>query len=212
MSSLTKHHFKFPGQTSVYNGKVRDVYTIEDNFLIMVASDRLSAFDVVLPQGIPYKGQVLNEMARYFFEATSDIVPNWHIYSPDPVVTFGQKASPFKVEMVIRGYLSGHAARVYSSGKRELCGVPLPNGLRPGDSFINPIITPTTKEDIGAHDEDISRKEILSKGIVSKEDYDQLEHFTRELFIRGQSMAQERGLILVDTKYEFGKNHNGAPL
>ena len=204
MLSLTEHNFEFPGQTSVYNGKVRDVYTIKDDFIIMVASDRISAFDVVLPQGIPHKGQVLNELAKYFFDGTSDIIPNWHIASPDPVVTFGRKAIPFKIEMVIRGYLSGHASRVYSQGERKLCGISMPNGLREDDEFPEPIITPTTKENIGAHDQDISRETILSKGIVSKSDYDQIENYTKKLFSRGQEMAAKRGLILVDTKYEFG--------
>ncbi|MDG1710565.1 MAG: phosphoribosylaminoimidazolesuccinocarboxamide synthase [Schleiferiaceae bacterium] len=210
MSSLVDHDFQFPGQTSVYKGKVRDVYTINSDFILMVASDRLSAFDVVLPQGIPHKGQVLNEMAKYFFESTADIVSNWHIASPDPVVTFGRKAVPFKVEMVIRGYLSGHASRVYSQGERNLCGVSMPNGLKEDDEFPEPIITPTTKESIGAHDQDISRESILSKGIVSKDDYDQLESYTKKLFSRGQEMATKRGLILVDTKYEFGKLKDGT--
>lgn len=210
MLSLTEHNFQFPGQTSVYNGKVRDVYTIKDDFILMVASDRISAFDVVLPQGIPHKGQVLNELAKYFFDGTSDIIPNWHIASPDPVVTFGRKAIPFKIEMVIRGYLSGHASRVYSQGERKLCGISMPNGLREDDEFPEPIITPTTKENIGTHDQDISRETILSKGIVSKSDYDQIENYTKKLFSRGQEMAAKRGLILVDTKYEFGKLRDGT--
>ena len=209
MSTLTESNFNFPGQTSVYHGKVRDVHRIDNGLLVMVASDRISAFDVVLPQGIPHKGQVLNQMASHFLQATADIVPNWRIASPDPVVTIGHAAQPFKVEMVIRGYLAGHAARTYASGLRELCGVVLPEGLKENDRLPEPIITPTTKEDLGKHDEDISREEILAQGIVSEDDYLLLEDYTRALFARGTEMAAAQGLILVDTKYEFGKLPDG---
>ncbi|MFN5183069.1 MAG: phosphoribosylaminoimidazolesuccinocarboxamide synthase [Bacteroidota bacterium] len=202
-SALTETHFNFPGQTSFYRGKVRDVYTIDNKFLVMVATDRISAFDVVLPKGIPFKGQVLNQVASGFLNATKDIVPNWLLSVPDPVVSIGRMCNPFKVEMVIRGYLAGHAARTYASGKRELCGVKLPEGLKENDLLPVPIITPTTKASEG-HDEDISREEILSNGIVSEEHYLQLENYTRLLYKRGSEMAAERGLILVDTKYEFG--------
>ncbi|MFL2581653.1 MAG: phosphoribosylaminoimidazolesuccinocarboxamide synthase [Flavobacteriales bacterium] len=208
MSTLTEAKFKFTNQTSYYKGKVREVYGINDDLLVMVASDRISAFDVVLPKGIPFKGQVLNQIAFTFLKATEDIVPNWLIDSPDPVVSIGKKAEPFKVEMVIRGYLTGHAARVYNSGLRTLCGVSLPEGLKNNEKFPNPIITPTTKADQG-HDEDISREDIISKGIVSEEDYIQLEKYTRELFQRGTELAAQKGLILVDTKYEFGKDKDG---
>lgn len=196
--------FTLPGQKSFYKGKVRDVYNINDDYLVMVVSDRISAFDVVLPKGIPYKGQVLNQIASKFLDATADIVPNWKISSPDPNVTVGHMAVPFKVEMVIRGYLTGHAWREFRSGKRELCGVPMPEGLNENDRFPEPIITPTTKAEEG-HDEDISREEILASGLVSESDYNQLEAYTRALFQRGTEMAAEMGLILVDTKYEFGK-------
>jgi phosphoribosylaminoimidazole-succinocarboxamide synthase len=196
--------FKLAGQKSLYTGKVRDVYNIKDDYLVMVVSDRISAFDVVLPRGIPYKGQVLNQIASKFLDATADIVPNWKISSPDPNVTIGHMADPFKVEMVIRGYVTGHAWREYKSGKRMLCGIPMPEGLKEHDRFPEPIITPTTKADQG-HDEDISREEILASGLVSEEDYLQLEEYTRALFQRGTEMAAEMGLILVDTKYEFGK-------
>ena len=208
MSTLTEAKFKFTNQTSYYKGKVREVYGINDDLLVMVASDRISAFDVVLPKGIPFKGQVLNQIAFTFLKATEDIVPNWLIDSPDPVVSIGKKAEPFKVEMVIRGYLTGHAARVYNSGLRTLCGVSLPEGLKNNEKFPNPIITPTTKADQG-HDEDISREDIISKDIVSEEDYIQLEKYTRELFQRGTELAAQKGLILVDTKYEFGKDKDG---
>ncbi|MCE2772586.1 MAG: phosphoribosylaminoimidazolesuccinocarboxamide synthase [Bacteroidetes bacterium] len=204
MSALTGTHFNLPGQTAFYKGKVRDVYTINDELLVMVASDRISAFDVVLPRGIPFKGQVLNQVAAHFLKATADIVPNWVLAVPDPNVTVGIKCEPFKVEMVIRGYLSGHAWRVYQSGKRVICGVRMPEGLRESDPFPEPIITPTTKAAVG-HDEDISKEEIINRGIVSRADYEQLEKYTRALYMRGQEMARERGLILVDTKYEFGK-------
>ncbi len=208
MNTLTVAKFEFPGQTSYYKGKVREVYGINDETLVMVASDRISAFDVVLPKGIPFKGQVLNQIACKFLKATEDIVPNWLVDTPDPVVSIGKKADPFKVEMVIRGYLTGHAARTYNSGLRVLCGVNLPEGMKENQKFPKPIITPTTKADQG-HDEDISREAILEQGIVSKSDYTQLEKYTRALFQRGTEMASEKGLILVDTKYEFGKDKNG---
>ncbi len=202
--------YQFTGQTNFYRGKVRDVYTIGEDLLVMVASNRISAFDVVLPRPIPGKGQVLNQIAEHFLKATEDIVPNWRIATPDPQVTVGHKAEPFKVEMVIRGYLSGHAARTYNSGIRELCGVALPEGMKENDAFEEPIITPATKASHGDHDEDVSREEIINQGIVSESDYTHLESYTRELFKRGTEMAAERGLILVDTKYEFGKLANGT--
>ena len=204
MKAVTKTQFEFPGQTRFYKGKVRDVYTIEDKLMLMVVSDRISAFDVVLPKGIPYKGQVLNQIAARFLDATADIVPNWKIDTPDPMVTAGILCDPFKVEMVIRGYLSGHAWREYKQGKRMICGVSMPEGMKENDRFPEPLVTPTTKALIG-HDEDISREEILATGLVSKEDYEQLENYTRLLFNRGTEIADEMGLILVDTKYEFGK-------
>lgn len=204
MDALVKTNFNFEGQKNLYIGKVRDVYNIDDKYLMMVVSDRISAFDVVLPKGVPFKGQVLNQIAEKFLDATSDIVPNWKIASPDPMVTVGRLCQPFKVEMVIRGYLSGHAWREYKEGKRSLCGVVLPEGMKENDKFPTPIITPTTKEDIG-HDEDISKEEIINLGLVSKQDYEELEKYTLALFERGTKMAKERGLILVDTKYEFGK-------
>ncbi len=210
MNALDRSEFNFTGQTNVYHGKVRDVYSIGDDILVMIASDRISAFDVILPKGIPYKGQVLNQIASHFLDATSDIVPNWKLSTPDPVVTIGKKADPFKVEMVIRGYLSGHAWRTYRDGERMLCGVQMPEGMKENDAFPKPIITPTTKADQGLHDEDISREAILEQGIVTEEDYVQLEAYTRALFQRGQEMANERGLILVDTKYEFGKLADGT--
>ena len=208
MNTLTTANFEFPGQSSYYKGKVREVYGINDDLLVMIASDRISAFDVVLPKGIPYKGQVLNQIAFKFLKATEDIVPNWLMDSPDPVVSVGKKADPFKVEMVIRGYLTGHAARTYKSGLRVLCGVDLPEGMKENEKFPAPIITPTTKANEG-HDEDISREEILAQGIVAEADYVQLEKYTRALFQRGTEMAAEKGLILVDTKYEFGKDKDG---
>ncbi|MDB5157777.1 MAG: purC [Mucilaginibacter sp.] len=204
MNSIKETHFNFPNQTSFYKGKVRDVYTIGNKYLVMVVSDRISAFDVVLPEPIPYKGQVLNQIAAKFLKATADIVPNWVVNVPDPSVTIGRICEPFKVEMVIRGYLAGHAAREYAAGKRQVCGVSLPEGLKENDKLPEPIITPTTKAAVG-HDEDISREEILAKGIVSAEDYEQLEKYTRALFARGTEIAAKQGLILVDTKYEFGK-------
>lgn len=202
--ALTKTEFRFPGQKSVYHGKVRDVYHVGDDLLIMVASDRISAFDVVLPRGIPFKGQVLNQIASRFLDATSDIIPNWKIASPDPNVTIGHLCEPFKVEMVIRGYLTGHAWRMYKAGNRRLCGVPLPEGMVENQKFPEPIITPTTKAAEG-HDEDISREEIMASGLVSQREYEQLEAYTRRLFQRGTEIATDKGLILVDTKYEFGK-------
>ena len=209
MNTITTTNFNFPGQKSVYRGKVREVYNINDELLVMVATDRLSAFDVVLPKGIPYKGQILNQIATKFMELTSDIVPNWLVATPDPNVAVGHLCEPFKVEMVIRGYLSGHAAREYAAGRRLLCGVTMPEGLKENDKFPTPIITPTTKADNGSHDEDISREAILSKGIVSEVDYLILEKYTRALYQRGTEIAASRGLILVDTKYEFGKTKDG---
>jgi phosphoribosylaminoimidazole-succinocarboxamide synthase len=203
-NALTKTDFHFPKQKSVYHGKVRDVYNINDEFLVMVVSDRISAFDVILPEGIPYKGQVLNQIASKFLDATADIVPNWKIVTPDPNVTVGHHCEPFKVEMVIRGYLTGHAWREYRDGKRSLCGIPLPEGMIENQKFQEPIITPTTKAEEG-HDEDVSREEIIAGGLVSEENYTLLEDYTRKLFQRGTEMAAEKGLILVDTKYEFGK-------
>ena len=204
MKALIRTDFHLPDQASKYTGKVRDVYAIGSNYLVMVATDRISAFDVVLPEGIPFKGQVLNQIASRFLDATSDIIPNWKIAEVDPMATIGLRCEPFKVEMVIRGYLTGHAWREYKAGKRTLCGVPLPDGMVENQKFPEPIITPTTKAAEG-HDEDISKEEIIAQGIVSKEDYEQLEAYTRALFERGTQMAAEKGLILVDTKYEFGK-------
>ncbi|RBA29314.1 phosphoribosylaminoimidazolesuccinocarboxamide synthase [Flavobacterium tibetense] len=209
MNTITATQFNFPGQKSVYRGKVREVYNINDDLLVMIATDRLSAFDVVLPKGIPYKGQILNQIATKFMELTSDIVPNWLVATPDPNVAVGHLCEPFKVEMVIRGYLSGHAAREYAAGKRTLCGVEMPEGLKENDQFPTPIITPTTKADNGSHDEDISREAILANGIVSEADYLVLEKYTRALYQRGTEIAASRGLILVDTKYEFGKTKDG---
>ena len=210
MNTITTTQFNFPNQKSVYRGKVREVYNINDELLVMVATDRLSAFDVVLPKGIPYKGQILNQIATKFMKATEDIVPNWLIATPDPNVAVGHLCQPFKVEMVIRGYLSGHAAREYALGKRTLCGVTMPEGMKENDRFPTPIITPTTKADFGVHDEDISREAILSQGIVSEADYLVLEQYTRALYQRGTEIAASRGLILVDTKYEFGKTKDGV--
>ncbi len=204
MNPLKETNFNFPKQTQFYKGKVRDVYTINNELLVMVASDRISAFDVVLPKGIPFKGQVLNQLAATFLEATKDIVPNWMLESPDPNVTVGKMCEPFKVEMVIRGYLAGHAWRTYKSGGRILCGVTMPEGMRENEKFAAPIITPTTKASEG-HDEDISREAIIAQGIVSEEEYTQLENYTRKIFQRGTEIAAKQGLILVDTKYEFGK-------
>lgn len=206
-TALVNTNFNFPGQTSVYHGKVRDVYSIGDDTLVMIATDRISAFDVILPKGIPYKGQVLNEIATYFLDSTADIVPNWKLVTPDPMVSVGLRCEGFRVEMIIRGYLTGSAWREYQAGCRELCGVKLPEGMRENQRFTEPIITPTTKAEAG-HDENISREEIIAQGIVSADDYAVMEEYTRRLFARGQKMAEEKGLILVDTKYEFGK-HNG---
>ncbi len=209
MNTITTTNFNFTGQKSVYRGKVREVYNINDDLLVMIATDRLSAFDVVLPEGIPYKGQILNQIATKFMQLTEDIVPNWLIATPDPNVAVGHLCEPFKVEMVIRGYLSGHAAREYALGKRTICGVTMPEGLKENDKFPTPIITPTTKADNGSHDEDISREAILANGIVTEEDYLVLEKYTRDLYQRGTEIAASRGLILVDTKYEFGKTKEG---
>jgi len=209
MNTITTTNFNFPNQKSVYRGKVREVYNINNELLVMVATDRLSAFDVVLPKGIPYKGQILNQIATRFMELTQDIVPNWLIATPDPSVAVGYLCKPFKVEMVIRGYLAGHAAREYALGKREICGVKMPDGLKENDKFLESIITPTTKADNGSHDEDISREAILANNIVSEEDYLILEKYTRDLYNRGTEIAASKGLILVDTKYEFGKTKEG---
>lgn len=209
MNTLNTTNFNFPGQKSVYKGKVREVYSLENDLLVMVVTDRLSAFDVVMPKGIPYKGQILNQLATKMMKATEDIVPNWLLATPDPNVSVGEKCEPFKVEMVIRGYLTGHAAREYKLGKRKLCGIPLPNGMEENEAFKAPIITPSTKAETGSHDEDISRDEILEKGIVSLEDYNILEEYTHLLFERGTALARENNLILVDTKYEFGKTKEG---
>lgn len=207
--TITDTNFNFPGQKSVYKGKVREVYNINNDLLVMIATDRLSAFDVVMPKGIPFKGQILNQIATKFMAQTEDIVPNWLIATPDPNVAIGHLCDPFKVEMVIRGYMSGHAAREYKAGKRRLCGIELPEGMKENDKFPEPIITPATKAEMGDHDEDISREDILKRGIVSKEDYLVLEDYTRKLFKRGTEIAASRGLILVDTKYEFGKTKDG---
>lgn len=204
MKALTQTNFDFPGQKSVYHGKVRDVYNINDDLLVMVATDRISAFDVILPKGIPFKGQVLNQIAAKFLDATRDIVPNWKLATPDPMVTVGLKCEGFRVEMIIRGYLTGSAWREYKNGCRELCGVKLPDGMKENQKFPTPIITPTTKAETG-HDENISKEEIIAQGIVSKEDYEQMEKYTYALFERGTEIAAQKGLILVDTKYEFGK-------
>ncbi|WP_242132095.1 phosphoribosylaminoimidazolesuccinocarboxamide synthase [Aestuariivivens marinum] len=208
-NTITDTNFNFPGQKSVYKGKVREVYNINDEQLVMIATDRLSAFDVVMPKGIPYKGQILNQIATKMMAATEDLVPNWLTASPDPNVAIGELCEPFKVEMVIRGYMSGHAAREYKAGKRLLCGVPMPEGMKENDAFLEPIITPATKAEKGDHDEDISREDILKRGIVSEADYNVLEDYTRKLFKRGSEIAASRGLILVDTKYEFGKTKDG---
>jgi len=204
MTALTRTDYNFPGQKGVYHGKVRDVYSIGSETLVMIATDRISAFDVVLPKGIPYKGQVLNQIASKFLDATADIVPNWKTASPDPMVTVGHQCEPYKVEMVIRGYITGSAWREYKKGARTLCGLPLSEGLRENQQFETPLITPTTKADEG-HDENISKEEIIAQGLVSREEYEQLEKYTYALFKRGTEMAAEKGLILVDTKYEFGK-------
>lgn len=207
--TIIKTNFNFPGQKSIYKGKVREVYTINNDLLVMIATDRLSAFDVVMPKGIPYKGQILNQIATKMMKATEDLVPNWLIDTPDPNVALGHLCDPFKVEMVIRGYMSGHAAREYKAGKRMLCGVPMPEGMKENDAFETPIITPATKAEMGDHDEDISREDILARGIVSEDDYLVLEDYTKKLFQRGTEIAAQQGLILVDTKYEFGKTKEG---
>lgn len=207
--TINQTHFNFPNQKSVYKGKVREVYNIDNRYLVMIASDRLSAFDVVMPRQIPYKGQILNQIAEKMMAQTKDIVPNWLIAIPDPNVAIGYLCEPFKVEMVIRGYLSGHAWREYKEGKRMICGVKMPNGMRENDRFSEPIITPSTKADSGLHDQDISRENILKQSIVTKDDYDKLEKYTHALFKRGTELAAQRGLILVDTKYEFGKTKGG---
>jgi phosphoribosylaminoimidazole-succinocarboxamide synthase len=209
VNTITDTNFNFPGQQSIYKGKVREVYTLENDLLLMVATDRLSAFDVVMPKGIPFKGQILNQIATKMMRDTEDIVPNWLVATPDPNVAVGKRCEPFKVEMVIRGYMSGHAAREYKAGRRVLCGVAMPEGMKENDAFPSPIITPATKAEMGDHDEDISREDIIKKNIVSKEDYLVLEDYTRKLFQRGSEIAASRGLILVDTKYEFGKTTDG---
>ena len=208
-NTITATNFNFPKQLSVYKGKVREVYNINNDLLVMIATDRLSAFDVVMPKGIPYKGQILNEIATKMMAATQDLVPNWLTATPDPNVAVGHLCQPFKVEMVIRGYLSGHAARVYNAGKRLICGVEMPEGMKENDAFPKPIITPATKAEMGAHDEDISKEDIIKRSIVSAEDYAILEDYTHKLFKRGTEIAASRGLILVDTKYEFGKTKDG---
>jgi len=208
-NTITNPQYTFPGQKNVYHGKVREVYTLENNILLMIATDRLSAFDVVMPKGIPYKGQILNQIATQMMRDTEDLVPNWLIATPDPNIAIGEACEPFKVEMVIRGYMSGHAAREYKAGKRILCGVAMPEGMIENDKFPSPILTPATKAEAGDHDEDISREDILKRGIVSEEDYLVLEDYTRKLFQRGTEIAAKRGLILVDTKYEFGKTNEG---
>jgi len=205
MKALTNTDFQFEGQKKVYHGKVRDVYTVKNDLLVMIATDRISAFDVVLPKGIPYKGQMLNQIAAKFLDATSDIVPNWKLATPDPMVTVGIRCEGFPVEMIVRGYLCGSAWRSYKGGVREICGVKIPDGMRENQRFETPIITPTTKAEYGLHDEDISKEEILKQGLVTPEDYALLEKYTMELFLRGSEIAAKRGLILVDTKYEFGK-------
>tara|TARA_R110002020_G_scaffold154714_2_gene334886 strand:+ start:27937 stop:28884 length:948 start_codon:yes stop_codon:yes gene_type:complete len=209
MNTITDTNYNFPGQQDIYKGKVREVYSLENDILVMIATDRLSAFDVVMPKGIPYKGQILNQIATKMMRDTEDLVPNWLLATPDPNVAVGVKCEPFKVEMVIRGYMSGHAAREYKAGKRELCGVAMPEGMKENDKFPKPIITPATKAEMGDHDEDISREAIIERGIVSEEDYTILEDYTRKLFARGSEISAKRGLILVDTKYEFGKTKEG---
>ena len=212
MNALTNTDFHFDGQKNVYHGKVRDVYTVKNDLLVMIATDRISAFDVVLPKGIPYKGQMLNQIAAKFLDATADIVPNWKLACPDPMVTVGLRCQGYPVEMIVRGYLCGSAWRTYKSGIREICGVKIPNGMRENQRFPTPIITPTTKAELGRHDEDISKEEILKQGLVSKEEYDLLEKYTLALFLRGTEIAAERGLILVDTKYEFGNREGNIYL
>jgi phosphoribosylaminoimidazole-succinocarboxamide synthase len=205
VKTILSSNYNFPGQKSIYKGKVRDVYNIDDKYLLMIVSDRISAFDVVLPRGIPYKGQVLNQIAAKFLDATSDIVPNWKIATPDPTVTFGHKCEPFPVEMIVRAYLTGSSWRSYQTGAREICGIKIPDGMKEHQKFNKPIITPTTKADQGMHDEDISRSGIISSGLISEEDYNLIEKYTMDVFMRGSEIALQHGLILVDTKYEFGK-------
>jgi phosphoribosylaminoimidazole-succinocarboxamide synthase len=208
-NTLMHTDFEFVGQTNKYTGKVREVYTLDNDILIMVATDRLSAFDVVMPRGIPFKGQILNQIATHMMQSTADLVPNWILSTPDPNVAIGKKCTPFKVEMVIRGYLSGHAAREYKAGKRMLCGVPMPEGMKEHDAFPSPIVTPATKAEQGDHDEDISEEQILETGLISEADYKLLTDYTNKLFARGTELAAKQGLLLVDTKYEFGKDANG---
>jgi phosphoribosylaminoimidazole-succinocarboxamide synthase len=203
--TILTSNYSFPGQKSIYKGKVRDVYNIDDKYLLMIVSDRISAFDVVLPKGIPYKGQVLNQIAAKFLDATSDIVPNWKIATPDPTVTFGHKCEPFPVEMIVRAYITGSSWRTYKTGAREICGIKIPDGMKEHQRFAAPIITPTTKAELGRHDEDISRSEIINSGLISEEDYILIEKYTMDVFMRGSEIATQHGLILVDTKYEFGK-------
>jgi phosphoribosylaminoimidazole-succinocarboxamide synthase len=203
--TILTSNYNFPGQKSIYKGKVRDVYNIDDKYLLMIVSDRISAFDVVLPKGIPYKGQVLNQIAAKFLDATSDIVPNWKIATPDPTVTFGHKCEPFPIEMIVRAYLTGSSWRTYKTGAREICGIKIPDGMKEHQRFAAPIITPTTKAELGRHDEDISRSEIINSGLISEEDYILIEKYTMDVFMRGSEIATQHGLILVDTKYEFGK-------
>jgi phosphoribosylaminoimidazole-succinocarboxamide synthase len=205
VKTILSSNYSFPGQKSIYKGKVRDVYNIDDKYLLMIVSDRISAFDVVLPRGIPYKGQVLNQIAAKFLDATGDIVPNWKIATPDPTVTFGHKCEPFPVEMIVRAFLTGSSWRTYKAGAREICGIKIPDGMREHQRFEKPIITPTTKAEQGRHDEDISRSEIINSGLISADDYNLIEKYTMEVFIRGSEIALQHGLILVDTKYEFGK-------
>jgi len=205
IKTILSSNYNFPGQKSIYKGKVRDVYNISDRYLLMIVSDRISAFDVVLPKGIPYKGQVLNQIAAKFLDATSDIVPNWKIATPDPTVTFGYKCEPYPVEMIVRAYLTGSSWRTYKEGKREICGIKIPDGMKEHQRFASPIITPTTKAEHGRHDEDISRNEIISSGLISEKEYNFIEQFTMKIFMRGSEIAAEHGLILVDTKYEFGR-------
>lgn len=208
MKALTKTDFKFKNQTAIYNGKVRDVYSIGEDTLIMIATDRISAFDVILPEGIPYKGQILNQIAAKFLDDTADIVPNWKVSTPDPMVTVGKRCVGYPVEMIVRGYLCGSAWRAYKSGVREICGVKIPEGMKENEKFPTPIITPTTKAEIGEHDQDISKEEIIAKGLIPADEYEKLEKYTLALFNRGTEIAAKKGLILVDTKYEFGKCGN----
>jgi len=203
--TIVTTNFKFPGQKSVYRGKVRDVYNIDDKYLLMIVTDRISAFDVVLPRGIPYKGQVLNQIASKFLDATKDIIPNWKIATPDPTVKFGHKCEPYPVEMIVRAYLTGSSWRTYKAGAREICGIPVPDGMKEHQKFPEPLITPTTKAEHGQHDEDISREEVIKKGLIPEDEYNLIEKYSMEIFLRGSQIAAEHGLILVDTKYEFGK-------